>query len=61
MNVSPKKILGGGYMDRIVFVDVCYICGRKVYGRESTFDKTWTSNFKGLTAHIKCLKKRMVK
>ena len=48
-------------MDRIVFIDVCYICGRKVYGRKSTFNKTWTSNFKGLTAHIKYLKKNVKK
>lgn len=42
---------------RVVFTDVCYVCGKKVIGYEDTYNKTWVSNFKGLTAHTRCLNK----
>jgi hypothetical protein len=42
----------------IVFTDTCYICGHKVIGHKNQFNVTWTTNFKGLTAHIRCIAKR---
>jgi len=41
---------------KVVFTDICYICGKKIIGYEKTYNKTWVSNFKGLSAHVRCLK-----
>jgi len=42
-------------------VDTCYICGRRIIGYERTYGKTWISNFKGLSAHTRCLKVKKMK
>ena len=41
---------------KVVFVDYCYICGKRIIGYRESYGKKWISNFKGLSAHVKCMK-----
>jgi len=60
--IKTKKIKDGKVKKTLkkrkaVFTDTCYICKKRIIGFESNYGKSWISNFKGLSAHINCLKK----
>ena len=41
-----------------VFIDYCYICGKRIIGYREDYEKKWLSNFKGLSAYVKCMKSK---